>query len=107
MSMSQTLYVGSYLRVWIDRGGWYILMQELFQDEDKFNFSRELENIKYGVALPNTKEQGGLYLDEDIVSNELPFPSNDFGKDWQKLMIGLTYNKIKYEPRYGIVSYWS
>lgn len=144
MSISQSVYIGCYLRVYMpteekinpigqcvrcgrkrstrfcdDDGGevafemekrmmnFHSWAEDKLGDEDMFaTASTEWnEDLDYQIVIANKKSQSGHINVGNEQETDIP-PVEFFG-DWITLMGHLEMSGIRYEKKFGVVSYWS
>lgn len=144
MSISQSVYIGCYLRVYMpkeivpnhigkcpkcgqsssrkfcDRDGAELVFgtiermsdfgewaEKHLGDEDMFYAANTewKDAPDYAIVLANRSTQSGHVSVDDELETEIP-PVEFFG-DWITLMGHLELSGIRYEKKFGVVSYWS
>ncbi len=82
----------------------YDYSQAVFDDGDKF-YSPQVNNEEgYMIILGNEDGNDHVHVDN---KTEYEMPQHVWNGDWLKLGAALNKDDIKYEAKFGIVTYWS
>ena len=81
----------------------YDLCETVFGNGDQFS-TGNIDESDFNIVIANTEGQPGhLHVGEET---EQSLPKEDYSGDWQVLSNALDERGIRYEKRFGVVSYW-
>lgn len=92
--------------VWEDVEMWpsfYDFSEAIFGDGDRFYSPQANNGEGYMIVLNNDNSPDHFVIDSEI---EHEMPALGFSDDWEKLGAALEKDGIKYEAKFGIVTYW-